>query len=770
MRQLLASCIVGGFVFSASSIVTAQTSITGGNLVMKSRGAQSGTTLSTTGFLGTYLTVPAGGATLNFTVNAAATAGAAHMNFVVADKKVGFNVTGAATNYTTQNLTLPGGTYLVRAERDYGNGTNQSFSVNNMSVATVSGGAAAFANQANNGSTAAAATANAMAAANTYINNYRKGAMNLAVQGVAPGTAVQVKLKNSAFKWGTAVPDNLTTYLAANPAVGSNAQKYQERLLANFNSITPENAGKWSGSDTAAQLQSTDRMLKYAETNDLRVRQHNLIWGTQQPTRLNTMFTNARSTDPATAAAGKAAIQDAITGRIATYVSGVSSLTGGSTGMPAVIRTTQYADLDVYNESYNTGANTAITTNNNYWKVLGPTESAGAAVTADIYNRVQTAVTNAGANTRLFVNDYNILNNNSDQYGQWFSQHTESIRNAGGQVSGIGVQFYTDAGVSTGGASVDPFRVAQSLANLGTQGLPLELTEFGSRTGADPASALTASMTLAFGSPDMTGFTLWGMYYTGSGMFAGAQGSVLYDANFNITPAGTAYQALRAQWNTDVTTTINADGSVTLPNGAFYGDYDITIKGQHYGLEFDKATNRYLLVILKGDFNNSEVLDAADMDQLFAATPGSTTGAIPAADLRFDVNGDSEVIIAPNVAGSDADYWVHVLKHTEYGDANLDGMVNFADLVTLAQNYNQETGEGWADASFNGDGKVDFGDLVVLAQNYNFGMSQIGTSDTFAADWALAQSLVPEPMTLVIPMLFLKTLSRRRVVALGLSV
>jgi endo-1,4-beta-xylanase len=524
----------------------------------------------------------------------------------------------------------------------------------------------------------------------------------------------------------------------------STAQKYQQRLLANFNSITPENGGKWSGSDTAGQLTATDRMLQFADANGMRVRQHNLIWGTQQPTRLNTPFTNARSADPVVAAAGKQAIQDAITGRIVTYVGGVNSETGGSTGRPAIVRTTQYDDLDVYNESFHTGANVANTLNDNYWKVLGATAADGPAVTADIYNRVQTVVTNAGANTRLFVNEYNVVNNDADQYGQWFSQHAESIRAAGGQVSGIGSQFYSDAGVGTSGANVDPFRVYSTFANLSTQGLPIEVTEFGSKVGTDPAGALTTAMTLAYGTPDMTGFTLWGMYYTGSGMFSGAQGSVLYDANFNITAAGTAYQALRAQWNTDVTTTINADGSITLPNGAFYGDYDVTIKGQHYGFAYDKATNRYLLVILKGDFNNSEALDAADMDQLFATTPGP----IATADPRFDVNGDGQVITGASVPGSDADFWVYTLKHTEYGDANLDGKVDFNDLVTLAQNYNLTTGEGWANASFNGDGKVDFADLVTLAQHYNFGTGAISSDALFAADWALAQSFVPEPTML----------------------
>src|SRR5687768_16468278 len=76
------------------------------------------------------------------------------------------------------------------------------------------------------------------------------------------------------------------------------------------------------------------------------------------------------------------------------------------------------------------------------------------------------------------------------------------------------------------------------------------------------------------------------------------------------------------------------------------------------------------------------------------------------------------------------------------GDANLDAVVNFADLVTLAQNYGELSGHNWLSGDFNGSGGVDFTDLVSLAQHYNSGTTQAGSLEaTFASDWALAQSL-----------------------------
>ena len=98
------------------------------------------------------------------------------------------------------------------------------------------------------------------------------------------------------------------------------------------------------------------------------------------------------------------------------------------------------------------------------------------------------------------------------------------------------------------------------------------------------------------------------------------------------------------------------------------------------------------------------------------------------------------------------------------GDTNASGTVDFNDLVALAQAYGQAG--RWRQGDFNYDGMIDFADLVSLAQNYNTTLLDSGTllaggDADFAADWALAQSLVPEPTLalLALPALFLR---RRR--------
>ena len=87
------------------------------------------------------------------------------------------------------------------------------------------------------------------------------------------------------------------------------------------------------------------------------------------------------------------------------------------------------------------------------------------------------------------------------------------------------------------------------------------------------------------------------------------------------------------------------------------------------------------------------------------------------------------------------------------GDANLDGTVNFTDLLVLAQNYGVQNGN-WQHGDFNGDGRVNFADLLLLAQNYG------RVLDNPAPPMAVA---VPDPgLSGGLPALLLITRRRRK--------
>ncbi|MEE9211859.1 MAG: peptidylprolyl isomerase, partial [Phycisphaeraceae bacterium] len=104
-----------------------------------------------------------------------------------------------------------------------------------------------------------------------------------------------------------------------------------------------------------------------------------------------------------------------------------------------------------------------------------------------------------------------------------------------------------------------------------------------------------------------------------------------------------------------------------------------------------------------GDFTNDGNIDAADIDMLWQNL----------GDPAFEVNGDGVV------DQGDVDDLVQIILGTLFGDANLNGTVNFTDFTDLRDNVG--LAGGWAQGDFNGDGMVSFADFGTALQP-NFGM------------------------------------------------
>lgn len=107
-----------------------------------------------------------------------------------------------------------------------------------------------------------------------------------------------------------------------------------------------------------------------------------------------------------------------------------------------------------------------------------------------------------------------------------------------------------------------------------------------------------------------------------------------------------------------------------------------------------------------------------------------------------------------------------VIAATLKGDANLDGAVDFDDLLALAQHYDAASTAiaAWFQGDFDYDGLVGFSDLLALAQNYGNPPPVLGSAhQSFAADWLLARSIVPEPSVMMATGLVSGLLSTRRV-------
>jgi autotransporter-associated beta strand protein len=85
---------------------------------------------------------------------------------------------------------------------------------------------------------------------------------------------------------------------------------------------------------------------------------------------------------------------------------------------------------------------------------------------------------------------------------------------------------------------------------------------------------------------------------------------------------------------------------------------------------------------------------------------------------------------------------------TYYGDTNLDGQVDVADLGTLATSW--QTNQTWAGGDFDYSGSVDVADLGLLATNWQAGVGNpLGPDlNTALASLGLPSVAVPEPASI----------------------
>ncbi len=421
----------------------------------------------------------------------------------------------------------------------------------------------------------------------------------------------------------------------------------------------------------------------------------------------------------------------AITNRIGYYVGGGDKATApagttwtmsASTPYPANqlntftndIRANDITQMDILNEPFHKTP---------FYSKLGT------ANTAYIYYQAQQAALAAGANTRMYTNDYNIMQNSglslnpatgaqtgSDPYANWYQQYVETLNNQtynvpnvgnmalGKVVTGVGIEWYpTGQGATPSGATME-----QSLQNLSVLGLPISIGEAGiqssilttngtATTDASNVKILDDTMRILYGTPNVDTFTLWGWLASQSDNMGSS--SVLWNDTTTGTPgltaAGTRFQYLMGtgvdpksvfysfdQANADgsnphpfntaaQSVTVNSNGSVNF-NGA-YGLYELdgTLNGNSFRLatvDFEKGPNNTPTenIWIKGDFNLDGKVTNADFQAMLAALKSQNT-----------------VVGGSLVEGYQA---AHNMSNDEFlaiCDINDDGVFNAADISMM---------------------------------------------------------------------------------------
>ena len=118
------------------------------------------------------------------------------------------------------------------------------------------------------------------------------------------------------------------------------------------------------------------------------------------------------------------------------------------------------------------------------------------------------------------------------------------------------------------------------------------------------------------------------------------------------------------------------------------------------------------------EFNGFIVSDASGTLRpiLNATVDQAETSNIRLTDDRISVSNDDVTVNVAGLSASSRSKFKIDLQFAHFGDANLDGQVDFADFLTLSGNFGQAG--RWEQGDFNGDDVVGFGDFLLLSKDF----------------------------------------------------
>jgi len=234
-----------------------------------------------------------------------------------------------------------------------------------------------------------------------------------------------------------------------------------------WNQFSPENAGKWGSVQPSSQSSfnwaSLDAMYSYCTAHNIIFKQHNFVWGAQQPGWTSSL----------TASNGPAAVQNWMKAFCTRYPN------------------TKY--IDVVNEPppHTTPA---------YINAIGGTGSSGYDWIVNAFKWARAACPNA----TLILNDYNTIEYSADHNN--IINIANKIKAAGAPIDALGAQAHAVASFSASA-------VQSSIDDLATKtGLPVYITEFDINVADDnqQASIMQSLFTMFWNDSNVKGITLWG--------------------------------------------------------------------------------------------------------------------------------------------------------------------------------------------------------------------------------------------------------------------
>ncbi|HEX8236263.1 MAG TPA: endo-1,4-beta-xylanase [Abditibacteriaceae bacterium] len=359
------------------------------------------------------------------------------------------------------------------------------------------------------------------------IEKIRKGDIRVLVTDATgrpvPDSTVSIEQKRHLFRFGSAVVAGRLTD-TSNP----DNLRYQAEVKRLFNTVVFENDMKWPQSDNNMQnIARVEKALEWLRANNIAVRGHNLVWGSERymPERTRSLSAEelAKVVEERTRAfAGR------FKGQIYTW--------------------------DVVNEA---------ATNTWLW------EKIGWANFADTYKWAREADPNA----LLAYNDYDMVNEAASGGNQRkiVKQRIEYLLDNGAPLDIIGDQAHM-------GVPLTPIsRVLEITDELAQYGKRIEFTELdlGVKDDKLHGEYVRDFLIAAFSHPSVDAVIQWGFWENAH--WRARDGGAMFRKDWSKRPAQEAYEDLVLnQWWTRATGKADAQG--TYATRAFYGTHTITVE------------------------------------------------------------------------------------------------------------------------------------------------------------------------------------------------
>jgi autotransporter-associated beta strand protein len=222
----------------------------------------------------------------------------------------------------------------------------------------------------------------------------------------------------------------------------------------------------------------------------------------------------------------------------------------------------------------------------------------------------------------------------------------------------------------------------------------------------------------------------------------------------NTGPLTISQGTLRVTPTTPANAVLSSAGNISIAGGPATPTAKLDLNNTSMVVEYgaNPTPLQAIRQLIRAGFNNGAWTGNGITSSTAATSPN-------AGETGKTALGYAEMALIP--AGQPGDTAV-LIKYTYFGDSNLDGQVDVADLGALATAW--QTVGTWINGDFDYNNTIDVNDLGLLATNWQDGVGNpLGPSLAEAlAELGLPQVSVPEPGSLAVFASAALTLCRRR--------